>query len=199
LTSDIIHTDTLLFRQIAEGNEQAYTQIFHSFTPKLYSFLLKITRDEQLARELLQDTFLKLWQHRAELQRVEQPAAWLYKVASNTALQHLRQQTTRQRIQQAYNKEVTGSDNRTGESVLETKEMTTLLQQAVESLPEKRRQIYLMSRQQGMRHAEIAEQLHLSVQTVKNQLGTAITQIREHLRRETGLSLATIALLLSFT
>jgi len=187
--------DNTLFLAIAGGDEAAYTQIFHLYTPRLLPFITKITRDEHLAREVLQETFLRLWMKRDQLPQVERPASWLFRIAANICLTWLRTQATRHRLQDKVEEKQAAQKYSSAVEVLESKEMDLLIRQAVEALPARRQEIYRLSREQGLSHQQIAEQLQLSISTVKNQLGYSIKFIQEYLHHATGLSLAVISAL----
>src|SRR5690606_3519459 len=120
---------------------------------------------------------------------------WLFRVASNICLMHLRTAATHNRLQPVVQERQAGGTPLNAAEILEGKEMQTIFRKAVASLPEKRKEIYILSRQDGLSHREIADRLHLSVSTVKNQLGASIRAIQEYVNRETGLSIAVIALL----
>ncbi|HEX9503141.1 MAG TPA: RNA polymerase sigma-70 factor [Patescibacteria group bacterium] len=190
--------DNALFLQIAGGDEASYTQIFHLYTPRLLPFIYKITRDEHLAREMLQETFLRLWMKRADLLRVERPASWLFRIAANICLTHLRTQATRHRLQNKVEEKQATNQYSSAVEVLESKEMDRLIRKAVAALPARRQEIYRLSREQGLSHQQIADQLQLSVSTVKNQLGFSIKFIQEYLHNATGLSLAVLVALFLF-
>jgi RNA polymerase sigma-70 factor (family 1) len=190
--------DNPLFLQIAGGDEVSYTQIFHLYTPRLLPFIYKITRDEHLAREMLQETFLRLWIKRADLLRVERPASWLFRIAANICLSHLRTQATHHRLQIKVEEKQAATPYSSAVEVLESKEMDRLIRNAVAALPARRQEIYRLSREQGLSHQQIADQLQLSVSTVKNQLGFSIKFIQEYLHNATGLSLAVLAALFLF-
>jgi len=187
--------DNILFLQIADGDEASYTTIFHLYTPRLLPFIYKIARDEHLAREILQETFLRLWIKKEDLHRVERPASWLFRIAANICLTHLRTQATHHRLQTKVEERQTTTKYSSAVEVLETKEMDHLIRKAVAALPARRQEIYRLSREQGLSHQQIAEQLQLSLSTVKNQLGFSIKFIQEYLHNATGLSLAILSAL----
>lgn len=186
------YDDKLLFEQIARGDETAFTQLFNNYAPRLLSFLRKITHSEEQARELVQETFLQIWVKRGNLTSVEQPMAWIYRVASNLSLTYLRNEGNRRRIMQM---QFAGRPEATDLPQLETKELHLIIRRAVETLPAKRQEIYRMSREEGLTHQQIADRLGISLQTVKNQIGSALKIIQEHIGRETGLSIATLMVL----
>jgi RNA polymerase sigma-70 factor (family 1) len=190
------HNENELFRLLAGGDEKAYTQIFHLFTPRLFPYILKITKNEHLARELLQETFVRLWVKRIDLHQVSYPASWLFRIAANICLSYLRTQATRNQLQDKVLKSMPPSSYPVNERV-ETKDFELLIAKAVESLPPKRKEIYLLSRENGLSHQQIADQVGLSINTVKNHISLALRSIQEHLNKETGLSLVTLWIILS--
>ena len=182
-----------LFVQIAKGNEQAFTRLFHIYTPKLLPFIFKLTRNEQLAKELVQETFLRLWVNRERLTEVSQPSAWIYKIASNVSLTWIKTNGNRARLLKKINP--IRSENPVVETV-ESKELNLIISRGVNLLPQRRQEIYRLSREQGLSHQEIADRLQLSPQTVKNQIGISLKFLQEFINKETGLSVITLLLLL---
>jgi len=184
--------DKELFIQIANGDERAFTELFHTYTPKLLPFLIKLTRNEHLAQEMIQETFLRLWMNRAELIKVNQPAAWIYRIASNVSITWLRTQGNRLKLLQKMEFPTTADSIN---EQIDSKELELIISRTVCLLPERRQQMYRLSREQGLTHQQIAEQLNLSLSTVKNQIGISLKFIHELICKETGLSLITILLL----
>jgi len=191
------YNQSLLFAQVATGDEAAYTQLFHYYSPRLFLYLKKIIRQEHLAREFVQETFLRLWMHRHNLPGIRQPESWLFRVAANLCYEHLRTESIRHNLQEkvfaaAIPVEETGVDEQA-----EIRDLERTIRKAVDTLPEKRKEVYLLSRQEGLSHQEIAERLGISPNTVKVQIGHALKSIRDYLHHETGLSLAVLGLLLN--
>jgi RNA polymerase sigma-70 factor (family 1) len=186
------YDDKALFSQIAEGDEKAFTELFHTYTPKLLPFVFKLTRNEHLAQEMIQETFLKLWVNRAALVNVNEPASWIFRIAANVSVTFLRKQSNRERLLNAV-KPDEASD--TVVDKLQTKELTLIINKAVEALPDRRKEIYRLSREQGLNHQQIAEKLQLSTNTVANQIGISLKFIREFINKETGLSMLTLLIL----
>ncbi|HEU4470757.1 MAG TPA: RNA polymerase sigma-70 factor [Flavisolibacter sp.] len=187
------HEDKQLFSLIAAGNEQAFAALFHRYTPRLFPFINKLTRNEHLAEELIQETFLRVWIKREELGQIEFPSAWIYAVASNVSLTFLRTQANRKRLLQKV--EATSADESL-HYLLDTKELGLLIRDAVDRLPQRRRELYLLSREEGLTHQQIADKLGLSANTVKNQIGLSLKFIQEVISQRTGLSLLTVVALL---
>lgn len=170
-----------LFEQIANGNEQAFRQVFHDFNAKLYPFILKLTHSQTATEDIIQETFLRLWVHRLDVGNMSHPVSWLYTVASNLSLSWLRAQMAEtKRLRQ-----IKTEDSAINEPVedISIKEIQRLVAKAVELLPPKRQLIYRLSREEGLNHKEIAEKLQVSPNTIKNQLVCALKFIKDYLHR----------------
>jgi len=174
-------SEKLLFQQAAEGNEQAFSTLFNLFLPKLYPFIIKLTRSESAVQEIIQETFIKVWLNRDKLAEMENPGGWLFRVASITCYDHLRARA----LNDKFFKPITSEpDTRiASHEGLDAKELKSLVGEAVHKLPAQRKKIYLMSREQGKTIPEIAKALQISPNTVKNALVTSLKFIREYLAR----------------
>jgi RNA polymerase sigma-70 factor (family 1) len=187
------YDDITLFRMTAEGDEMAFTELFHRYNPKLLPFVFKLTRQESIAREIIQETFLRLWVDRHKLPAVDQPASWIFRIASNVSINWLRQQGRRRQLLQLA--EADTANAAPAHETVESRELSLIIHRAVDALPDKRQQIYRLSREQGLTHQQIANELGISPNTVKNQIGIALQFIQTFINRETGLSLATLIVL----
>lgn len=168
-----------LFLQVAEGNEKAFEILFNTFLPKLYPFIIKFTRSETAAQEIVQETFIRVWLSRDKLSEIENPGGWLFKVVSNECYSYLRKSVLNNKF---YNPITTEPEpvNTTHESFA-LKELSRLIGEAVDQLPAQRKKIYRLSRDEGKSIPEIAALLHISPNTVKNALVASLKFIREYL------------------
>lgn len=173
-----------LFHRIETGEEAAFSELFALFLPRLYPFIIKFTKVEIATQEVIQETFIRIWMNRDKLPGIKNPGGWIYKVASNECYNYIRKQALNNRLF------TTISDDADHQALqdepheqLDLKEITQLINRAVNELSPQRKKIYLMSRQQGKSIPEIAEALQLSPNTVKNALVSALKSIREFLLR----------------
>ncbi len=182
-----------LFAWIAKGDEAAFADLFNLFLPKLYPFIIKFTRSEQATREVIQETFLRVWLNRDKLDEIENPGGWLFKVASNECYTYARKMVLHAKFSYPLLSEA-GTATST-EDWLDLKELNQLISDAVDQLPPQRKKIYQMSRNEGKSIPEIAAALQISPNTVKNALVTSLKFIREYLIKA-GISLSILAILL---
>ena len=171
-----------LFQLVAKGDAAAFQLIFHHYNALLYLFVVKMTGSPETAKEVVQDIFLLVWQQREKLPAIQYPKAWIYRVASNTAVNYLRKQAADGRLFDRL-KTQSSSIAATPETSLLTKETDKILQQAIQSLPPGRQQVYRLSREQNLTIPEIAVLLGLSPHTVKNQLVSALKSIKSFLEQ----------------
>lgn len=179
ITSD---NEKALFASIAEGDEAAFRELFHLYTPLLRPLIFKLTKTEHLIEDILQDVFFKIWLQRDVLPQISNPRSWILKITFHDCFGHLRKAAVRQRNNGPVPEESVP------EGILEFRETSRLVEEAIALLPPQARRIYLLSRQEGLKLAEIAEKTGLSLQTVKNTLSRALRSIREYLENK-GVSL----------
>ncbi|MBO9632380.1 MAG: RNA polymerase sigma-70 factor [Chitinophagaceae bacterium] len=192
-----LHNDKELFLLIAAGDETAFASIFHKYNVQLYPAVLKILKSQAEAEEIVQNTFLKLWLNRHQLPEVDSPGAWLTRIASNLALNALRDKATYHR-HTAIAGQSMATEEGEPELHLNARELKNLISEAVELMPAARQQIFKMSRYEGLSRQEIAQQLGLAESTVKNQLTSSLKFIQEYLIKKHGIHLPLIIFLLFY-
>jgi RNA polymerase sigma-70 factor (family 1) len=172
-------TDPNLLQAIAKGDQLAFKKLFDLYRPNIYTTAYRILDDEWLAEEILQDTFLKVWLKRAELPAIVNLPGWLYTIARNYTYNALKNIQTERKALLALAEEALNSQSpETGRFEQEDK-LQALLAQAVERLPEKQKQTYILIKQQDMKRDEVARELNVSPETVKWNLEQAMKSIRK--------------------
>lgn len=151
----------------------------------LQPFVVKLTRSDLAAEEVLQEVFLKLWLHREKLAEVENSRAYIVRIVSNESMNYLRALAKNNRLFEKIRlfSVVEPSSPDSPEKSLSYRETERLIHEAVEQLPVACKKIYRMSREEYKCIPEIAAELKLSDSTVKNQLVKALKIIRLYLGR----------------
>ncbi|RZS71062.1 RNA polymerase sigma factor [Pseudobacter ginsenosidimutans] len=190
-----LHSDKELFSQIAEGDESAFATVFHKYNIQLFPGVLKVLKSQAEAEEIVQNTFLKLWLNRLQLPEIENPGAWLFRIASNLALNALRDKATyRHYTAAAGNSSPEGEPDALNE--ISTKELKSIIAEAVELMPTARQEVFRLSRYEGLSRQEIAQKLGIAESTVKNQLTSSLKFIQEFIGKKYGIHLPVIIFLL---
>lgn len=187
-----LHSEKELFAEIAKGNDIAFRTLFYRFGPKIRPFILNIVKREDVARELVQEVFLRVWIKREELTQVQQPASWIYRIASNLALTHFRRQNIESKVLQSIQHPV---DDDELTHAFNVKELQSLINKAVSHLPAQRQKIFKMSREEGLSRKEIAAALNISENTVRNQLNISLQAVQNFIEDASGYYIPVIFLL----
>lgn len=166
---------------VSRGDEQAFESLFLHYFPRIKGFISGILQNEEEAEDISQDIFVSMWQNRERLTNIENLNAYLFCVAKNAVYRHIERSLLfrdfqEQQIDHAL---FTSTDNDSIEEELYAKELDFLISVAVEKMPPQRKQIYKMSRVEGISNDEIAKRLSISKRTVENHLTQALADIRK--------------------
>lgn len=176
--------DKELLLAISTGDEKAFGSLYKNYYAKLIVFLRKFTfEDPSKADDILQEAFLRVWLYRDRIMEIDDFQAWLYKVVSTESLTFLRKEVHARnkvaRLKLQYDQELLSHIHLP--RLTEFDEIKKIVHQTVINMPDQRRRIYLLSREEHLNSKEIAHQLSISTTTVHNTISTALKQIRQAL------------------
>ena len=164
-----------------------HSKVFSGFIiPPLCLYATSITGELEVAEEIVQDLFYVFWKERESLPILRSIKNYLYGATRNRSLQYLEHQEVRYR----YRNTVLAGENPESESYtpqdqLEYKELQSLVNRALGKLPERRLRIFRMHRFEGMKYAEIASSLSLSIKTVEAEMTKALQTLRKEIENYT--------------
>lgn len=192
--SFILPNEREIFSRVVNGDEAAFSTIFFHYTARIHPFIQKMTRSEEATEEIVQDVFVTIWKNRTMLNEIESYQSWIFNIATNLTYNYLKSKARRTvRLERFIpTEDITYN---TLES-MDFKESQDLINQVIEQLPPQRKRIFKMSREQGLSHEQIAQELNISKNTVKNQMIEALKFIKEKLSKSPGASLTLIAIFL---
>ncbi len=171
-----------LIAAIKEGDLEAFETLFTRYQPALLRSITFQTRDVEAAHDIVQETFLRIWQHRGTLKPGLSFQALVYRIGLNLVRDMYRHADTRQRtaadVPPPLPPEGADPVNATAHALLQD-ELRRVLR---EELPERCRAVFHLSRLEGLSTTEVAKQLHISPKTVENQLTKALRIVRRALR-----------------
>lgn len=159
---------------------QEYQQIFKELYRPIRNFIYFRCSDADLAEDITQDTFLKLWETRSKIDR-STVKAYLYKIAQNNTINHQKRQ---QLFFQFMRKAGSEKEYDTPEKMVEMEQYEEKLQKALAQLPEGGREVFLMNRLEDLTYVEIADRLGLSVKAIEKRMSKVLKILREHLGTE---------------
>jgi RNA polymerase sigma-70 factor (ECF subfamily) len=168
-----------LQRRIRAGDESAFDAVFRAQYPRLVRMAESIVAERALAEEIAQEVMLELWRRRESLQVEQSFGAYLIRSTRNRALNHVRHQRIVARELAAATLEPRESPGTDADTL--GVELEQVVREAIAALPERCREVFELSRVQGMRYVEIAAVLEISVKTVEKRMGQALSELRERL------------------
>lgn len=175
-----LHNERALLLRITTGDESSFQQVFEHYKDNVYTTVLRMTGSVQVAEEVLQDTFLKVWLKKETLHEVHYFAAWVYTIAENLTynaikvMQRKKAQgdVLRQWAQEQLSPQVPQE--------LIHKEYEQILRNAVLQLPPKQQETYRLIKEQHLKRDEVAALLNVTPETVKWNLDQAMRSIRAY-------------------
>lgn len=181
---------------LARGDKKGLDWIFDQYRKPIFHFCLKLLKENSLAEEATADVFIKIWEKRNVINTDRSIQAFLYKIARDTAFSYLRKVASNERLKQKFLENYPLTDHKHGEWIYLKKEHATAVANIVGVLPPQRQLIFRMKYFEGKDNSAIAEELNLSVHTVKSQLVKARTYVRKRLGVLDSTNLCVLLLLL---
>lgn len=163
-------------QQIKAGNIAAFKSFFDSVYYQLYFYCRKYISDPEDAKDLLQNVFMKLWEKREELEIHTSLESYIYRSVHNECLNYIRCSRPTDSIDENIDNDDSPYQD------LTVHEIESIVEETVRHLPQQCQSIFRMSRIQGLRNQEIAEQLYISVRTVETQIYRALKILKIRLK-----------------
>lgn len=189
----------ILFDQIKSGDQKALELLFSIYFPRLNDFARKVIRDNVLSQDIVQEIFVKVWEKRAEIESINLEA-FLFRLVRNRCIdyiKHLKVVNNRmQEIQlsskyeELYRIDFVGNEP----YVLIEQELKLRIEKTIQSLPERCREVFILSRLNGLKNKEIAEKLNISIKNVERHLSRAMQSFRENFSNEIPIALVVLVL-----
>ena len=168
-----------LIERLRQGDEAAFDAIFRRWYPSLVRAAESLVRSRAVAEEVVQDVMLELWKRRQNIAAGSSPQAYLFQSTRNRSLNYLRHERVERQAEPQMNREE-GIDSN-AHSLMVEEEIHIAMRRAVDKLPTRCREVFELSRTHGLKYAEIAGVLGISIKTVEAQMGKALRVLREEL------------------
>lgn len=184
-----------LLHLVAEGNQQAFAQIMQQYTRIIYPYLLYWLKHTHDAEEVLQDVFMLIWRNREKLAMMDNFSGYIYVIARNRTKSAIKEKLPETDDIQTrhFDAIITNPDYS-----LEFKEMAKVVEDAVDALPARRREVFLLSRTENLTYEEIAVRLSISRSTVREHIVKALVFLRQYIREHSGIIISCLAWLLAY-
>jgi len=169
-----------LVEKIRSGDHSAFETIFYRYYSQLCVFSNSYVKSLDIARDVVQEVFIKIWDNRVDLYINQSLKAYLFMAVRNQSLNFLQQKKQKKRLEDRLRKQQSLNET-INQDEFNAEELTQKVWRVVEELPERRRTIFILYRKHGLSYAEIGEVMGIARKTVENQMGKSLKYIREQL------------------
>ena len=170
----------VLIGKMKAGDRESFNQIFRHYYSPLLRFCVRFVGDTDTAAEIVQDLFVKLWSGREKLSFTTGFQPYMMRSVRNAAFTYINKERAHAEVNERI---FTGdSDDNDPSETLQSNNLEASYRQVLATMPEKRREVFLASRFEGLKYNEIAEKMGLSPKTVEAHMSAAIKQLREGLK-----------------
>lgn len=184
-------SDADLMLEFQQGKREAFEKLVMRHQVGIFNFFYRLLGNRELAEDQTQEVFLRLYTHADSYVNSAKFTTYMYRIAKNSWIDHIRRQKRRGRMQ-SLDKETENGVNlydrlsaQTDEphKRLEQEDRRVMIDEALENLPEEQRLVFVLSEVQGMKYSEISETLDIPVGTVKSRMHVAVNRLKEFLTR----------------
>lgn len=196
MISQTVLNERELLILLKQGDNDAFEEIYHLHSSKLYRNLLKLVKSEELAMDLLQDLYIKLWNNRSTIDVDKPIGAYLFSVAKNLAIDFFRRAARESNLQNHLIAVGTELYNHVDDAFFH-KETAAILNKAIDALPPQQQKIFNLCKMEGRSYEEAASILGISPATVGNQLVKAVKSVRKAMINSQDAMIIIISLILT--
>lgn len=169
--------EKVLLLQLKAGNERAFEQLYNLYSLRLYGFLLKLVKDDEIAQDLLQDVFIKIWQNRDAFDTGKNFRPYLFRIAENSVVDFFRKVACDKMLEKKLSLAYSEIYSHIEETIF-SRENGVILNQAIEQLPPQCKLVFTLCKLEGKSYKEVSQMLGISVATISNHLQKASQVIR---------------------
>lgn len=177
---DKAQPDIQLVKSLQKGDIKAFDRLFENYARRLLYFARGYLKSKEDAEDLVQEVFIKIWEKRKEIKEYYSFQSFIFTITYNAIKKYFRTKNTEQKYLKIFQEDFNESVDST-KLEIEYNEISQQVISAIEKLPPRRKEIFKLSREQGLPHKEIARIMEISPKTVENQIREAIKQIKKHL------------------
>ncbi len=182
MPTEPLYSEKELLRQIARGDEASFSYIFEQYQDKVYKAAWLYLKSDALAKEVVQDVFIKLWSKRTELGGVLSFSSWFMTLAKNHIIDYVRKLAVRETAQQQWANDGPVHENSTDYKA-RASQYERLLEEAMGELSPQQQAVFKLARARGLTYEQIAQELSLAPSTVKTHMARALSSIKDFLRK----------------
>jgi len=174
-----------LSTRLRGGDIQAFDAIYHLYSKRLYAFVIRYVEEEDAAEDIVQEVFIKIWENKKKIASDTSFDSFMFTITYNAAISYIRRRAVERKYFQSL-QSVQGNAEGAVElrDELNFKELNSQIEFLLDKLTPRQKEIFYMSREEGLTHREIAQKLNISVHTVKNHVIAVLSFLRSHIKHE---------------
>lgn len=169
-----------ILSELARDNETQLEELFNYYYPRLYNFSKSVLKIEDGIDDILQEVFVRIWQNRKKIKNPATFNAFIFTITRNLLLNELRRQLNNQHIKEEVRKLSLAKEYSISQ-IIEFNELKEKVDAIVDELPERQKEIFLLSRTEGLSHKEIAEKLGIKPKTVEYHITMSVKYLKQKL------------------
>jgi len=188
-----------LFDQVKAGDQKAFEHLFSIYFARLNDFAKNVVRDDVISQDIVQEVFVKVWESSAEIESIN-VEAFLFRLVRNRCIDYIKHiKVVNNRMQEVhisakyeelYRIDFIGNEP----YVLIEQELKTKIERTIQGLPERCREVFIMSRMDGLKNKEIAEKLDINIKNVERHISRAMQSFRQNFSEELPIALILLVL-----
>lgn len=182
-------SDGELLSHLLNGDECAFITVYERYARPLYVYAFKKLKDKHAAQDIVHDVFTSFWQRREEVNLRTELSSYLFSAVRNKAFDNFARKEVQAKHLKSLQEFLMLSTTSPADYLIRTQQLDELIKKEIQALPERMREIFILSRQKQLSHLEIAEQLDISKHTVDTQIKRALRILKHKLGPVTTLNL----------
>jgi RNA polymerase sigma-70 factor, ECF subfamily len=180
MEESILNSDERLMQETKADNMFAFDMLYKKYSKRLYKFAFSILKSEEESENIVQDVFLHLWENRHKIEKDSSIKYYVFTIAYNSSISIIRKKALESQFIE-YLKSIQDLNQEPVDVEIEYNELTKKLDDIINQLPDRQREVYLLHKKEGLKYQEIAGRLNISVNTIENHMSRALKTIREKL------------------
>lgn len=167
-----------LVESLKQGDLTAFNKLYKAIEPKLYAFTYKMLRDKEETEEVVQDVFVKVWEKKHLFDPQQNIESYIFSISKNIVYNRAKRKVYELALKRHIIHQNNISENAT-DNTIDYQELNQILDKIFDAMPPARKQVFIMSRIEGLSNKEIAVKLNTSISNIENHINKALRGIRE--------------------
>lgn len=173
--------ESFVFSRMVDGDKEAFRFFFEKYYTDMVNLVNLYLHDSMMSEEIVQDIFIYLWEKKEQIKIETSLKSYLLRASKNKSLNYIRNEKNKLNIHSRL-ADLNKGTSEMPDNVMDANQLRDIINAAIDSLPERCREIYIMGKEKNMSYKEISDELEISVKTVEVQMGKALKRLREQLR-----------------